>query len=683
MAEPQGLGEDEREHPGRNNEERERLLREMKAQRDLFRAVIDTAPEGIAIFDGQELRVKWSNPAYRQFLAEPYRSGGIAGLRLQGFIPQAEESGMADIFRRVAATGQPYFTPEYEYVGLVRGVTYWRWSVRPLSPEGEGAPDLIVWLVEITQEVLARKRTEDLAARVGTERARTEVERAKLKAVIDNAPEAIVVTDEEGRILLTNPAADRLYAWPVPYEEELESHAALQLCYPDGTPYDPRNLPLTRAALDGETHTHVEMAILWPDGQRRDLLVNAAPIRNCQGQVHGAVGIFQDITERKRAEEAVKEANRRKDEFLAMLAHELRNPLGAMSNAVEAIRLHQVNALTYREAQAVLERQVQQMAWLLDDLLDVSRIAHGKIALRKEPVDLARAVAHAVETMRPRVEARGHELEASLPADPLRLEADSTRLEQILINLLGNAAKYTEPGGRIWLSAEREGARAVLRIRDTGVGIPPELLPHVFDLFVQEDRSPDRAQGGLGIGLTLVKSLVEMHGGTVEAHSEGPGKGSEFIVRLPALPVRSRSRILGLQPGGSEEVPGSPHRILVVDDNMDAAKMLALILEALGHEVRVAYDGPTAIDTAMAYRPEVVLLDLGLPGMDGYEVARRLRQQEGLSGTRLAALTGYGHEEALRRSREAGFDHHLVKPVGVEELQRLLATLPEGPTTTA
>lgn len=684
-----------------DEEERERLRGEMEAQRHLFQAVLDAVPAGIAIFDGRDLRVKWANPTYHLFLEEPYRSGEITGLHLHDFIPGAAESGLAGLFRRVVATGQPWVNPEYEHLGFARGVTYWRGSALPLVRKGGGAPpDVMILVVEITEQVLARKRAEELAAQA-------EAERARLKAIIDSAPEAIIVIDERCRILLTNPVADRLYVHPTPYGEDFRNNPGVQVYYPDGTRYHPRDLPLVRAALDGETHTNIEVVALWPDGQRCDLLINTAPIRDSREEVIGAVGIFQGITHMKETDrerqrllkklqetnerlesqtkellaqrEKLAEADRSKDEFLAMLSHELRNPLGALSNVVQVLHLHGANDSTCGQVHAILERQVQHMARLLDDLLDVSRITLGKIELHKEPVDLIVAVAHAIETTRPFIEARRHELEVSLPAEPVWLEADPTRLEQILINLLNNAAKYTEPGGHIWLTAEREGDEGVLRVRDSGVGISPELVRRVFDLFMQGDRSPDRSQGGLGIGLTLVRSLAEMHGGGVQVCSAGLGQGSEFAVRLPAMPARVDSMVSDARSVDPErETRTSRRRILVVDDNVDAAKMLAMLLEMWGHQVWVAHDGPAAIEVAMSYRPAVVLLDIGLPRMDGYELARRLRQQVGLSEAMLVALTGYGHEEARRRSQEAGFDHHLVKPIGSGELRRLLTAMMEG-----
>jgi signal transduction histidine kinase/CheY-like chemotaxis protein len=366
------------------------------------------------------------------------------------------------------------------------------------------------------------------------------------------------------------------------------------------------------------------------------------------------------------------EANHRKDQFLAMLAHELRNPLAPLWNALHVIWLASDRGPAVEQARAVAERQVQHMARLVDDLLDVSRIAHGKIELRKEQIELTPVVASAVEAARPLVEARRHDLSVSLPTKPVRLEADPTRLGQILVNLLANAAKYTEPGGRIGLTAERDGDELVVRVRDNGVGIAPDMLAHVFEPFVQLERSQGRSQGGLGIGLALVRSLVELHGGSIIAASVGPGQGSEFTLRLPALPEARAERAAVVFRAG-EPSEGRALRVLVVDDNVDAAQSLAVLLNLWGHEVCTAHDGTVALEAAQAWRPEVVLLDIGLPGMDGYEVARRLRALQCPARPLLIALTGHAREEDRRRSQDAGFDRHLVKPVDPEILEVLLA----------
>ncbi|HYH65070.1 MAG TPA: ATP-binding protein, partial [Urbifossiella sp.] len=431
-----------------------------------------------------------------------------------------------------------------------------------------------------------------------------------------------------------------------------------------------------RRALASGTGVQVIETLADAGGVLRHSLVSKFPIPGPDGRAALVGGMAIDVTDRLRAEEALREADRRKDEFLATLAHELRNPLSPVRNALHILKQPGVDAAAAGRLREMMERQVGHMARMVEDLLDVSRITRGKVELRKEVVDLAAVVASTLEATRPLVADRRQELTVDLPAEPVRLEADPARLEQVLANLLNNAVKYTDPGGRVWLTARREGGEVVLRVRDTGAGIAADMLPRIFEPFVQADRVLHQSQGGLGIGLTLVRRLVEMHGGSVTAHSDGPGKGSEFVVRLP----------LGKEEGGrrkeepeSAPVPPSsfplpPSRsVLVVDDNVDAAESLALLLRMKGHEVRVAHDGLAALAAVEAAPPDLVLLDIGMPGMDGYEVARRLRERPGLEHLPLVAMTGWSQDEDRRRSREAGFDHHLVKPVEPAVLYQLLA----------
>ncbi|GAB3480171.1 PAS domain-containing hybrid sensor histidine kinase/response regulator [Polaromonas eurypsychrophila] len=389
--------------------------------------------------------------------------------------------------------------------------------------------------------------------------------------------------------------------------------------------------------------------------------------------------IFNDITARKQSErklqeqaEALADLHRRKDEFLAMLSHELRNPLAPISNAVRLLRLQQNEDPLQLQARTIIERQVGQLKHLIDDLLEVSRITTGKVQLRQERIVLSGIVERAVETAQPLIVQRRHELEVSLPPEPIWLHADAARLEQVVVNLLTNAAKYTEEGGRITLTVGREGDTAVLRVRDTGVGISPELLPRIFDLFTQAERSLDRSEGGLGIGLCLVQRLVDLHGGTVEAHSI-LGQGSEFVVRLPVM-------LTSIPPSPSTPVePARPRgkccRVLVVDDNVDAAQTVAMLLQMSGHEVRMAHDGPDAVDMALAWHPDLVLLDIGLPGLNGFQVAERIRQEPTLKNVVLVALTGYGLEADRQRSKETGFDYHLVKPTDFDEVEKILESV--------
>jgi signal transduction histidine kinase len=391
-------------------------------------------------------------------------------------------------------------------------------------------------------------------------------------------------------------------------------------------------------------------------------------------QVRTEQALERERSARAEAEAAravLAEADRRKDEFLAMLAHELRNPLAAVAGALEVARRTDAPE-DHQWAREVTARQVRHLSRLIDDLLDISRINLGKIHLRKEPADLALAIEHAAETVRPLMDAKRHDFAIELGQAPLWVEGDPTRLEQILVNLLTNAAKYTEEGGTIRLAAGLQGGQVTVAVTDTGVGIPEELRGRIFEMFAQVDQTTGRSQGGLGIGLTLVKELVRLHGGTIRVEGRADGPGSAFIIGLPARP----SACVEGASGGSP-APAAPAalRILIVDDNRDAAHALARVLEADGHEVQTAGDGPSALELAPAFRPDVALLDIGLPGdLDGHEVARRLRSLAGPNRIALIAISGYGQETDRERSLAAGCAHHLVKPVDIEALLAILAS---------
>jgi PAS domain S-box-containing protein len=408
------------------------------------------------------------------------------------------------------------------------------------------------------------------------------------------------------------------------------------------------------------------------DGAGRWFESHVSPWFSGEGVQRGYVGISLDITGAVQAEEALKEADRRKDEFLATLAHELRNPLAPISNAVQLMRRPDGRRQSDRVVEMV-GRQVRQIVRLVDDLMEVSRITRGKIDLKLERVPFAEILQAAIETSQPAIERCGHQLAVALPPEPLVLEADRVRLTQVFANLLNNAAKYTDAGGRIWVDVRCEDGMAVVSVRDTGIGIPADALPRVFDMFAQAHRNIGRGQGGLGIGLTMVHSLVEMHHGTVEARSAGSGMGSEFVVRLPLADPADEWE--PAEPFGQERVGAPLHgqRILVVDDNRDAADTLGLLLEADGARVRIAYDGRSALAAAESFLPNSVLLDIGMPGMDGYEVARRLRLDERFAAMHIVALTGWGQDADRRQTRNRGFSHHLTKPVSLEDLHRILA----------
>lgn len=522
-------------------------------------------------------------------------------------------------------------------------------------------------------ETAERKRVEQIAAAAVRQSHQT------LRAVVAASPLPIVVIEADTTVRLWNPAAERLFGW-----------TASEVVGREIPNVPPDKLVECRCVRDavmrGESFSGIETCRIRRDGSKVDVLISAAPLANGQGATPAMVLLFEDVTARKRAEAEREEllgaaqraradaeaASRAKDEFLAMLSHELRNPLSAVRNALVTARLDD----TRREpALEIARRQTEQLTRLVDDLLDVARITQGRIVLRKEPLYLTEVIERAVETSRALIEDRGHTLSVSLPSGAIRVDGDATRLEQVVVNLLSNAAKYTERGGRIELLAERHGREAVLRVRDSGIGIAPDMLPRVFDLFAQSERALDRAQGGLGIGLTVVRSLVQLHGGTVAAHSEGLGKGAEFVVRLPALPEVHADEVTP-RPREERTHPQVRVRVLLVEDNSDAADSLAMLLELLGHHVRVAHDGVVALEVAPANVPDVMLVDIGLPGIDGYEVARRVRQHPELKHVVLVALTGYGREEDRRRALAAGFDYHLVKPVDPDLLQGLVARLP-------
>ena len=381
--------------------------------------------------------------------------------------------------------------------------------------------------------------------------------------------------------------------------------------------------------------------------------------------------IRDHLAEARRIADALREQDRRKDEFLAILAHELRNPLAPLRNSLEAMRLAGEDPGIARTARNIMERQVDQMVRLIDDLLDVSRVSRGKIKLNRENVDVQSIIMDALEVCRPQITASSHQLDLRLPDQSVRIEGDRTRLVQVLCNLLSNAAKYTAPGGRIGVEAKLDGAHVTIAVTDNGVGIPADMLGQVFDMFTQVESTLERSQGGLGIGLTLVRRLVELHGGTVEASSEGAWRGSRFVVRLPRS-VRVAAVASAATRASS---PGKPrrHRILVADDNKDAADSLASMLRLAGHEVAIAYDGRDAVSLAASFRPEVALLDIGMPRMNGYDTAVALRGQQPSAPAVLFALTGWGQRDDKRRSRAAGFDHHFVKPLDPAEFERILA----------
>jgi len=513
----------------------------------------------------------------------------------------------------------------------------------------------------ITVDITERKRAES--------RLRESEER--FRWIVQRAPIPVFVHALDGEILEMSRAVTELTGWN---RDDLPDVAAW---YSKARGVPPEQVE----AFIEEMHRRFvanepvepEGMVWTKQGEQRKWLFHRSEVKRLADGRPFLTSMAIDITERGKADEALREADRRKDEFLAMLAHELRNPLAPIRNAVQLLKIPGGVADTAALTQ-MLERQLSHLVRLVDDLLDVSRVTRGKIELKREVTDLREVTRHAIEVVQPMLTERGQTLDVSTPASVASVDADPTRLVQVVLNLLANASKFSPTGSRIALRVERSAGDWVLRVADRGQGIAPELLPHVFDLFTQGERSLDRTEGGLGIGLSLVNALVEMHGGRVEAHSAGTGQGSEFVVRLPA------SMEEAVRPRTNAPPPAKPmgfprHRVLTVDDNRDSAESLRMLLEMWGHEARCAFDGEEALSVADAFEPDVVLLDIGLPGMSGYDLAARMRARGAPHPVTLIAVTGYGQDEDRRRVCAAGFDHHLVKPVDPDTLERLMNSL--------
>ena len=496
-----------------------------------------------------------------------------------------------------------------------------------------------------------------------------------LASIVESSNDAIISKTLDGIIQSWNAAAEHLFGYTA--AEAVGKHISLVIP-PERIAEEDQIIASLKA---GKRIEHFETERMRSDGQHIVVSLTISPIRDESGAVVGASKIARDITERRRIELDLRrlaadlsEADRRKNEFLATLAHELRNPLAPMSNMLEVVKRANGDGSILGRAHETLERQLDQMVRLVDDLLDVNRITHDRLELRRSEVELSSVIQQAVEVARPLIDSSGHQFTVDLPDEPIYLNADRARLAQVFGNLLNNSSKYTKPDGKITLSARREGDEVVVTVKDNGAGIPADKLGSVFDMFMQVDRSSERSQGGLGIGLTLVKRLTEMHGGSIEARSAGVGQGSEFIVRLPVL----SKPMLTVAASDSKEETASHRRILIVDDNRDSADSLSMLLDLTGNQTYMAHDGIEAIEAVEKYRPEVVLLDIGLPLIDGHEVCRRVREQPWGKDIVVIALTGWGQEDDRRKSEAAGFNGHLVKPVDYDKLLELLGELTNG-----
>jgi PAS domain S-box-containing protein len=572
---------------------------------------------------------------------------------------QPAQNPVARVLREGAVAGLANHTILVARDGTERSIDD---SAAPIRDE-TGA---ITGCVLVFRDISARRRLErDEYARM--------LDARLLASIVESSEDAIVSKSLGGMIQTWNAAAERVFGYTA--EEAVGRHISL-IIPPERIAEEEQIIATLRA---GQRVEHFETERLRKDGQKIHVSLTVSPVKANDGRVIGASKIARDVTDRRRLEDSIRklavnlaEVDRRKNEFLATLSHELRNPLAPMRNMLEVMKRSAGDSEALQPAIETLERQLGQLVRLVDDLLDLNRITYNRLELRKTNVELASVIHQAVQSQRTFAESAGHELEVKLPVVPIHLHADPVRLTQVFGNLLNNACKYTSPRGRIRVTAELEGSDAVITVEDTGVGLPSDKLDSIFDMFTQIDRSLERSQGGLGIGLTLVKRLVEMHGGTVEARSAGEGHGSEFIVRLPAL-AQPSSELVTPPPIAAEPVQG--RRILVVDDNRDAATSLSMLLQITGNETYMAHDGAEALEAAQEHRPEVMLLDLGLPIMNGYEVCRRVREQPWGREMVLIALTGWGQEEDRRRSSEVGFDAHMVKPVEYDALTSLLDSL--------
>jgi PAS domain S-box-containing protein len=637
----------------RDVSERKQMQAELKASEIRYRRLFESAHDGILILDAETAKITDANPFIAALLG--CSAGDLIG----------KELWQTGLFKDVEAN--------HAAIRALRGNRYVRYEDLSLETKDGRRIDM-----ELVSTVYAEDDREfiqcnirDITERKTAEAALRRVEH-QLAAAIEFSHDAVVTKSLDGIIQTWNDSAERLFGYTS--EQVVGRHISI-LIPADRASEEDEIIARIRA---GERVEHFDTVRVRSNGQTVQVSLTISPIKDAAGRVIGASKIARDITERKLLEDKLRqtaaelsEANRRKTEFLALLAHELRNPLAPISNALRILELTHGDSDAVQSAIEMMRRQVGQLVRLVEDLLDVNRISRGKVELRLQRIELASAVNQAVETARPSCEAEGHLLTASIPPEPIHLNADSVRLVQVLGNLLNNACKFTPRGGRISLTVERDGTQAVIRIRDTGIGIALEQLSRIFDMFAQVDSSLDRTQAGLGIGLTLVKALVEMHGGTVEAHSDGVGHGSEFVVRLPVLADASKAP--SHDPPDSETAHMAKRRILIVDDNKDSARSLATLLNLVGNETHTAHDGFEALELAERLRPDLMLLDIGLPKLNGYEVCRRIREKAWGKTIVLVALTGWGYEADRRHSKDAGFDHHLVKPAEFSALKKLLA----------
>lgn len=621
-----------------------------------LRELFQQAPAAMAILRGPNHLFEMANPAYLALVG--HRE--ILGKPVAAALPEIVTQGFVDLLDHVYRTGTAHVGRSTPVLLQQEGTSVQRvldFVYQPLRQESGEVSGIFVQATDVTDRVLAEQALER--------------QRRLYEATLTNTPDFAYVFDLNHRFIYANEGL--LKAWGKSWPEAI-GKTCLQLGYePWHAALHDREIQqviATRQPIRGE------VPFTGTSGRRiYDYLF--VPVFNAQGEVEAVAGTTRDVTERKSAEEALREsqdalrnANRRKDEFLATLAHELRNPLAPIRNAVHLMKHAQPSEAQLKSVRDIIDRQVRHMVRLVDDLMDVSRITLGQVNLRNEPVSLGRVLTEAVEAARPLIETSEHCLTVQLPSENMQIEGDATRLSQVFQNLLHNAAKYTPKCGRILLEAGREADFAVIRIKDNGIGIPEELHERIFELFTRAHPSEEIKSSGLGIGLALARQLIELHRGTISVSSEGPGAGSEFVVRLPLMQGPGAALTAAAEADNSIRV--DERRVLIVDDNADAAESLAMLLEHAGCSVDVALDGASALTALARFRPDTVLLDIGMPGMDGYATARLMRATPGGKDLFLVALTGWGQDEDKRRALEAGFDEHLTKPVDLSVLETVL-----------
>ena len=631
-----------------------RNTKEARLSAGAFAEIIERAPGGVYTVDA-ELRLQQVNSVARPVFASvrPLMGRDIAEVLAVLWGPEVGQR-CADILRHTLATGERHVARGFVALRRDIGVRQaYEWESQRITLPG-GRHGVVCHFQDVTERELV----------VAALRASEELSRS----VLESSPDCVKLLGADGRLLTMN--ANGLRLMEIDDFDSIRGKEWLVLW-----PRETWALVTTAiAAANGGHMGRFQAFRPTAKGTPKWWDVIVAPVRDGRGTITGLVTVSRDVTEQKRVVQVLADQDRRKDEFLATLAHELRNPLAPIRSGLEVVR----RARSPEEADrtfSMMDRQIGQLVHLVDDLLDVSRVRSGKVTLRTERLTIRDTVDMAVEACRPIIDAMGHALHVDIPAEPLAVSGDKTRLVQVLTNLLTNAAKYSERGGRIQVAAAREGGAVVVQVVDSGIGIPNHLLPTLWDMFTQVRDTLDKAQGGLGIGLSLARRLIEMHGGSIVAESAGAGRGSTFTVRLPLVEMPDPASAGSLEHEMEQPASLPCRRVLVVDDNVDGADSLAMVLQISGHQTKVAYSGTEALEAVLSFVPELVFLDIGLPGMDGYEVARRFRADPRLATTTLVALTGWGSAEDKRKSLEAGFDVHLTKPVEMAAVKDVLGKL--------